>query len=178
MSFYNPYKKGPDFGQGIQDAMYQLMQIMMIKNMMGGNNGRQQTEMAETSVPLAGGQGQMGDPMANIVNKAPGSFPDSQARAFSDNPYANQTARTIPVQPQQDPMGQQVSPPQTGLAPNTQMIPNGQMPQQPMGSGPPQTGLSPMGSTPPQGGMNPMLMQLAQNPQMMQMIMRLMQGRQ
>ena len=119
MSFYNPYQKGPAIGQGAQDMIPQIMQMMMLKQMMGNGN-----------------------------------------------------------QPPQDPMGQQTTPPQTGLAPNTQMIPNGQMPQQPMGSGPPQTGLSPMGSTPPQGGMNPMLMQLAQNPQMMQMIMRLMQGRQ
>ena len=36
MSFYNPYQKGPDFGQGMGDIAQQIMQILMMKKMFPG----------------------------------------------------------------------------------------------------------------------------------------------
>jgi len=50
MSFYNPYMKTPDFGQGMQDLVNQILQMLMMKQMMG--QGRQQQP---TPPPQAGG---------------------------------------------------------------------------------------------------------------------------
>ena len=36
MSFYNPYQKGPDFGQGMGDIAQQIMQILMMQKMFPG----------------------------------------------------------------------------------------------------------------------------------------------
>ena len=132
MSFYNPMKKGPDFGQGIQDAMYQFIQMMMMKQMMGGQQGAG----AQGQAPLGQAGGQVGPPQMQGQAQV-GGPPPGQGMAQMGSP-----------------------PPQPNLGASAQ------------------GGIGQMGSTPPQGGMNPMLMQLAQNPQMMQMIMRLMQGRQ
>lgn len=43
MSFYNPYMQRPDYGQGIQDFISQLFQMMMYKKFMdsmGGEKGQ------------------------------------------------------------------------------------------------------------------------------------------
>ena len=72
-SFYNPYQKGPDFGQGIGDIAQQIMQILMMKKMFPG----QQTQ--ETQMP-----GQMPSPRfqggalssPNPMGQAPGSMPE------------------------------------------------------------------------------------------------------
>ena len=83
MSFYNPYQKSPDFGQGINDFVAKLMQMMMMKQVFGQQGGPPQTqEMANTPMPQARGQGQMGNPMQSVVGQAPSSFPDSQARSY------------------------------------------------------------------------------------------------
>ena len=83
MSFYNPYMKGPDFAQGINDMVSKLMQMMMMKQVFGRGPANTQTqEMANTPMPQARGQGQMGNPMQSVVGQAPGSFPDSQARSY------------------------------------------------------------------------------------------------
>jgi hypothetical protein len=58
MSFYNPYMKTPDFGQGTQDIMNQIMQFMLMKQMMGPQGGQ------PGGAPP--GQTQMPPPMSNI----------------------------------------------------------------------------------------------------------------
>ena len=83
MSFYNPYMKGPDFAQGINDMVSKLMQMMMMKQVFGRGPANTQTQdMANTPMPQARGQGQMGNPMQSVVGQAPSSFPDSQARSY------------------------------------------------------------------------------------------------
>jgi hypothetical protein len=43
MSFYNPYMKTPDWGQGISDIGNQLMLMMMLKRMMGPSEKTERT---------------------------------------------------------------------------------------------------------------------------------------
>ena len=49
-SFYNPYMKTPDYSQGANGIMQQIMQILMMKQMMGGQQGQ----------PTSGGQNFIG----------------------------------------------------------------------------------------------------------------------
>ena len=37
-SWYNPYKKGPDWSQGLNDIVGKLMQMMMMKQLFGQGN--------------------------------------------------------------------------------------------------------------------------------------------
>ena len=53
MSFYNPYSKYPDIGQGMQDIGQQLMMMRLMQQLMGRGNRPQQ-------MPQAQGQGGMG----------------------------------------------------------------------------------------------------------------------
>lgn len=57
MSFFNPYMKGPDIGQGAGDLMGQIMQMLMMKKMGGG----QQTQQVPTPLPQQGGMMQGGN---------------------------------------------------------------------------------------------------------------------
>ena len=40
MGFYNPYMQGPDLGGGMQDLLGQIMQIVMMKKIMGQQGGQ------------------------------------------------------------------------------------------------------------------------------------------
>ena len=88
MSFYNPYKKGPDFAQGINDMVSKLMQMVLMKQVFGRDPAQgmptqtQAEQPTNTPMPQARGQGQMGNPMQSVVGQAPSSFPDSQARSY------------------------------------------------------------------------------------------------
>lgn len=58
MSFFNPYMKGPDIGQGAGDIMSQIMQMMMMKKMFPGQS---QTQQVPTPMPQQGGMMQGGN---------------------------------------------------------------------------------------------------------------------
>jgi len=58
MSFYNPYQKGPDMSQGINDFVGKLMQMMMMKQMFGQQGGVQ----AQGGGPLGQAGGPAGPP--------------------------------------------------------------------------------------------------------------------
>jgi len=49
MSFYNPYSSSPDYAGGVQDLIYQFMQMMMMKKMMG-QQGQQGQQMGPTQM--------------------------------------------------------------------------------------------------------------------------------
>ena len=73
MSFYDPSKKGPNYGQGIQDAVMQFMQMMMMRNMMG--SGQQSQQPSPPGVE-ASGQAQLGQPrQAPMVGAGIGNQP-------------------------------------------------------------------------------------------------------
>jgi len=73
MSFYNPYSPKPQIGQGIQDMMNQIMQIMMLKKMMGGGQGQTQS-LGQTPMPgNALGSASMGSG-AGLMGAAPPSM--------------------------------------------------------------------------------------------------------
>jgi len=80
MSFYNPYKKGPDFAQGINDMVSKLMQMVLMKQVFGRDPAQgmptqtQAEQPTNTPMPQARGQGQMGNPMQGIVGQAPGQM--------------------------------------------------------------------------------------------------------
>jgi hypothetical protein len=69
-SFYNPYQKGPDFGQGIGDIANQIMQVLMMKKMFPGQ--QQQATLGQTPLGLPGG----GGPMGGQFQQPPGQMPD------------------------------------------------------------------------------------------------------
>jgi hypothetical protein len=58
MSFYNPYMKNADWGQGIGDISSQIMQMLMMKKMFP--DGKK--SMGETAVPQQGMMGQAQQP--------------------------------------------------------------------------------------------------------------------
>jgi len=57
MSFYNPYMKTPDFGQGASDIMNQIMMMQMMKRMF--------PQTQTTEIPSTTPQG-MPPPMSSI----------------------------------------------------------------------------------------------------------------
>lgn len=67
MSFYNPYMKGPDWGQGISDVINDLKMKKLIEQIMGGQQGGQQPN-AGIMAQARGGSGQPG-----IAQGAPGA---------------------------------------------------------------------------------------------------------
>ena len=69
-SFYNPYMKTPDYSQGANGIMQQIMQILMMKQMMGGQQGQQSVGTTPTGLPQLGGQYSMQSPQS----QAPGSM--------------------------------------------------------------------------------------------------------
>ena len=81
MSFYNPYNKYPDVGQGFDDMLQQFMQIMMYKKYMDS---------------MGGGQKQnYGNPKVGPPEPGPG---DRQAMPFAEMPQGqpNQNAPGFP----------------------------------------------------------------------------------
>jgi hypothetical protein len=54
MSFYNPYMQRPDYGQGIQDFLSQMFQMMMYKRYMDSmDSGNDGTEEVANGVPTS-----------------------------------------------------------------------------------------------------------------------------
>ena len=51
MSFYNPLKQGPDWGQGLQGLFQNIMQAMMMKKMMGGGGQPPTPTLGQTPTP-------------------------------------------------------------------------------------------------------------------------------
>ena len=58
MSYYNPYMKGPDMSQGINDFVGKLMQMMMMKQLFGQQGG----VPGQGGGPLGQAGGQVGSP--------------------------------------------------------------------------------------------------------------------
>lgn len=57
MSFFNPYMKGPDYGQGMQGIISQLMQLLMMGKMFPGQQQQPQTpQQTAEAAGHAGGQ--------------------------------------------------------------------------------------------------------------------------
>ena len=54
-NFYNPYMKGPDVGQGMQDILSQFIQMMLIKKMFPGQQQAPQQPITEPGTNLLGG---------------------------------------------------------------------------------------------------------------------------
>ena len=133
MSFYNPYQKSPDFGQGINDFVAKLMQMMMMKQVFG------QDKKQEVA---AQGEGQLGGPQGRVGGQMFGGQPSPQAQAQGGGP-----------------------PPGMGAG---QMMP----PQPPMGAGPP--GMAQAGMAQGMAQQMPQLMMaIKNNPQLLQMIMQM-----
>lgn len=91
MSFYNPYKKGPDWSQGLNDIVGKLMQMMMMKQLFGKDPQRQTQEMANTPMPQPRGQDPMSNPMQDIIGQAPSQMqprqmPQQLMMALQNNP--------------------------------------------------------------------------------------------
>uniref|UniRef100_A0A6H1ZKA8 Uncharacterized protein n=1 Tax=viral metagenome TaxID=1070528 RepID=A0A6H1ZKA8_9ZZZZ len=78
MSFYNPYKKGPDFSQGINDFVGKMMMMMMMKQLFGKDPQRQTQEMANTPMPQPRGQDPMSNPMQDIIGQTPSQMQPRQ----------------------------------------------------------------------------------------------------
>ena len=72
MSFYNPYSKHPDYGQGINDLVMQFVQMMMMKKYMGQGQGQGQgkPQLGQTPMPQQGQTAQAG--AQNYAQQAPG----------------------------------------------------------------------------------------------------------
>jgi hypothetical protein len=88
-SFYNPYSPKVQWGQGIQDMMNQIMQIMMLKKMMGGGQGGPTQSMGQTPMPgnalgsasMGSGAGLMGGaPSAMQGQSYPGAMGGGQGQ--------------------------------------------------------------------------------------------------
>ena len=77
MSFYNPYQQGPAVGQGMQDMISQIIQIMMMKKMAGDGKQRPQPQMPQPqpTTPLPQARGGAPSPGAQ-GNLPPGTMPD------------------------------------------------------------------------------------------------------
>ena len=50
-NFYNPFMKGPDFGSGIAGTGQDIMQMLMMKKLMGGESTPSQTTLGQTPLP-------------------------------------------------------------------------------------------------------------------------------
>jgi hypothetical protein len=68
-NFYNPYMKGPDMAQGTSDMVSQIMQMMMMKKMFGGQ--KPQTQQVPTPLPPQGGMAQAQGPALMQGAQAP-----------------------------------------------------------------------------------------------------------
>ena len=105
MSFYNPYQKSPDFGQGINDFVAKLMQMMMMKQVFGQQGGQQQPGVE------ASGQAQLGQPgQAPMVGAGIGSQqqhqptmgagPPGMAQAGMAQNMAQQAQKDLKISPE------------------------------------------------------------------------------
>ena len=72
MSFYNPYQQGPAVGQGMQDMIGQIIQVMMMKKMMGDKK-QPAPQMPTTPLPQARGGAPSPGAQSNLP---PGTMPD------------------------------------------------------------------------------------------------------
>jgi len=68
MSFYNPYMKGPDVGQGMQDMLPMMLLMMYLKD-------KKTKTLGETPVPPAR---PMGDMAPGGMNEAPATLAGPQ----------------------------------------------------------------------------------------------------
>jgi hypothetical protein len=80
MSFYNPYKKTPDYGQGIQDLIQQLLPILMMNKYMGkGKAGATATAPTSPQEPLENVMKQ--DPSTGMSLQGPGMVPPTASQS-------------------------------------------------------------------------------------------------
>jgi len=96
-SWYNPYKKGPDWSQGLNDIVGKLMQMMMMKQLFGQGNQIQ---------PPQDPMGQMTGPPQTGLSPMQGGPPPPQ------NPMQGGMPQTG-----LSPMGGQGGPPPIGVGP-------------------------------------------------------------
>ena len=70
MSFYNPYSKYPDVGQGVSDLVMQFIQMMMMNKYMGGGEGKKAGAGKGNGAPTSVGAG-MADQAAQFNQRHP-----------------------------------------------------------------------------------------------------------
>jgi len=98
--FYNPFSAKPDYASGLQDLASQVMQMIMMKKMYGGESGGQ------------GGPPRQAQPMQD-----PGAPPFAPQQSMGTTPVPQ--GRNIQAPPPQVPQGQgQGGPPPDGPTPS------------------------------------------------------------
>ena len=98
MSFYNPYQQGPAVGQGMQDMISQIIQVMMMKKMFGDEKKQPPPEIpqpegtfktlqkTENYIPTQAGQ------------EGQSSFPPGLMQAIMQMLMSGQVNRQMPDQ--------------------------------------------------------------------------------